>query len=193
MMKRLAWLLAAALAAGSVQAAPEGDTGYAHGANHCYGFRVPAGWIQDNRLLADKGVPMVFLPQEGGLRAARVMMYTGSIAPRPGGSFAEAVRAQVNDVAAQYAGSGEQIRPAMVRRIRSRGSSGELWRFTGYRSGGQELAAYFPGRRSVNYFVAQVPARADAAAVESALLRLAGSYHERESCPPCREQGCAGE
>ena len=69
-MKRLGWVLAACAAMSGAYAAPAWDTGYAYGANHCYGFHAPAGWTQDNRLLADKGVPMVFLPQDGRLRAA---------------------------------------------------------------------------------------------------------------------------
>ncbi|OAM20178.1 hypothetical protein A7P84_02945 [Eikenella corrodens] len=137
---------------------------------------------------------MVFLPQDGRLRAARVMIYAGSIGRKPSESFTAAVRGQVNDVVAQYAQSNERIRPAMLRRIRARdGVSGELWRFTVYSNGGQELVAYLPGSRSVNYFVAQIPAQADAAAVETALLALAASYHERPSCPPCRGEGCASE
>ena len=187
-------MLAACVAMSGAYAAPVWDTGYAYGANHCYGFHAPAGWTQDNRLLADKGVPMVFLPQDGRLRAARVMIYAGSIGRKPNENFTAAVRGQVNDVVAQYAQSNERIRPAMLRRIRARdGVSGELWRFTGYSNGGQELVAYLPGSRSVNYFVAQIPTQADAAAVETAILALAASYHERPSCPPCRGEGCASE
>lgn len=193
-MKRLGLVLAACAAMSGAYAAPAWDTGYAYGANHCYGFHAPAGWTQDNRLLADKGVPMVFLLQDSRLRAARVMIYAGSIGRKPSEGFSAAVRGQVNDVVAQYAQSNERIRPAMLRRIRARdGVSGELWRFTGYRNGGQELVAYLPGSRSVNYFVAQIPAQADAAAVETAVLALAASYHERQSCPPCRGEGCAAE
>ena len=122
------------------------------------------------------------------------MIYAGSIGHKPGESFSAAVRGQVNDVVAQYAQSNERIRPAMLRRIRARdGVSGELWRFTGYSNGGQELVAYLPGSRSVNYFVAQIPAQADAASVETAMLALVASYHERQSCPPCRGEGCAAE
>ncbi len=193
-MKRLGVWLAACVAVSGAYAAPARDTGYVYGENHCYGFHVLAGWIQDNRLLAGEGAPMAFLPQARALREAGVLMYAGSISRDPGGRLADAVRGQVDDVVAQYAASGEKLRPAMVRRIRARdGVAGELWRFTGYSNGGQELAAYLPGSRSVNYFVAQIPARADAAAVEAALLALAGSYHERQFCPPCREEGCAGE
>ncbi|MDU4301798.1 MAG: hypothetical protein E7I45_12650, partial [Eikenella corrodens] len=125
-MKCLGLVLAACAAMSGAYAAPAWDTGYAYGANHCYGFHVPAGWTQDNRLLADKGVPMVFLPQDGRLRAARVMIYAGSIGRKPSESFTAAVRGQVNDVVAQYAQSNERIRPAMLRRIRARdGVSGE--------------------------------------------------------------------
>jgi len=105
-MKRLGLVLAACAAMSGAYAAPAWDTGYAYGANHCYGFHAPAGWTQDNRLLADKGVPMVFLPQDGSLRAARVMIYAGSIGRKPGENFSAAVRGQVNDVVAQYALSG---------------------------------------------------------------------------------------
>lgn len=100
-MKCLGLVLAACAAMSGAYAAPAWDTGYAYGANHCYGFHVPAGWTQDNRLLADKGVPMVFLPQDGRLRAARVMIYAGSIGRKPSESFTAAVRGQVNDVVAQ--------------------------------------------------------------------------------------------
>ena len=66
-MKRLGLVLAACVAMSGAYAAPAWDTGYAYGANHCYGFHAPAGWAQDNRLLANKGVPMVFLPQDSRL------------------------------------------------------------------------------------------------------------------------------
>lgn len=177
------------LLAGSLHAAQPPISGYAHGKDHCYGFQAPSGWVQDNRILASVGVPMVFVPQGQSWRGAAAVLYTRPAPRELGDSAAGAIRRQVRAVVAQYAAAGEEVRPVLVRHIRTRsGAAGELWRFTGYRNGGQELVAYFPAKQTINFFVAQITARANAAAIEAALLELARSYHERQDCRPCQEQ-----
>ena len=188
-MIRPFFFLTALLWTSSLHAAQPPMSGYAYGKDHCYGFQAPNGWIQDNRILAKAGVPMAFAPREQDWRHADAMIYTRPVPRESGSSAAQAIRQQVKAVVAQYAADDMDIRPALVRRIRAHyGAAGELWRFTGYRNGGQELVAYFPAKQTVNFFVAQITARADAASVEAALLELANSYHERKDCRPCQEQ-----
>ncbi len=162
--------------------------GYVHGASHCYHFKAPAGWQLDNVSGASLGLPMVVLPLGSTWQSAQVAIYTQPAfisRTRP-----NAIEAQVDEVVRMYRQSGQRILASRVERLRSRsGHDGELWQFAGYANGGSELAVYFVGPRTVNFFVAQVSSGADMEDVKRVLRRLASSYREGDDCKPCRESG----
>ena len=160
------------------------QSGYAYGPDHCYYFEAPVGWQLDNHTAAAEGVPMLFYPFGATWQSAEVAMYTRP-APRlrPG---ADAVKAQVDDVIAMYGAASEAIAAAHDEAVQAKsGAQGQLWSFSGYRNGGTELAVYFLGRETVNYFVAQVAHGASVEKAKQALLELASTYREGTDCKPC--------
>jgi hypothetical protein len=163
--------------------------GYAHGADHCYYFEPPVGWQMDNQAAATNGVPMVFFPEGTTWQSAEVVMYTRpSPQLRPG---AESIKAQVADVIAMYRSASEKITAVPNEQVHAKaGAQGQLWSYSGYRNGGSELAVYFLGRNTVNYFVAQVPRGASLKQAKQNLLTLASSYREATDCKPCAEAAC---
>ncbi|WP_026686841.1 hypothetical protein [Azovibrio restrictus] len=158
--------------------------GYAHGADHCYYFEAPHGWVMDNRALASQGVPMVFYPAGTTWASADVAIYT-----RPSSQARQAadpIRAQVKEVLSMYKAASQRIKAKKAETIATKaGAKGELWAFTGYANGGAELVVYFLGRQTVNYFVAQVPEGADVQQSRRVLVELATSYRESADCKPC--------
>jgi hypothetical protein len=158
--------------------------GYAHGSDHCYYFKAPSGWIMDNRALASQGVPMVFYPAEATWKSAEFVIYT-----RPSSQARQApdpIGAQVREVVSMYKAAAQNVEARKTGTINTQsGAKGELWSFTGYSNGGTELVAYFVGLKTVNYFVAQVPKRADIQQSRRFLIELASSYRESSDCKPC--------
>lgn len=167
-------------------------SGYAYGEGHCYGFNAPKGWVLDSSL-ASQGVAMAFLPQGKNWNSADMAMYTRSM------TYANTepqkmIELQIADVKQMYLEDGKHIQAEHLRDIQSdSGEKGSLWRFSGYGAGLEELAAYFPTNTNLNYFIAQVGARADKQAALQALSELAQSYHQRTECKPCKETGCVSE
>lgn len=162
--------------------------GYVHGSTHCYHFKAPAGWQLDNVSGASLGLPMVVLPLGSTWQSASVAIYTKPATvsrTRP-----DAIEAQVDEVVRMYRQSGQRVVASRVERLRSSfGHDGELWQFAGYANGGRELAVYFVGPSTVNFFVAQVSSGADMEEVRRVLRSLALSYREGDDCKPCRESG----
>ena len=178
-------LVVAAISVGLVPRLANAQSGYAHGKDHCYHFETPAGWQMDNRAAAADGVPMVFYPAGSTWQSAEVVMYTRpSAQSRPA---ADAIKAQVDDVIAMYRGASEAVIAKNVDSVQAKsGARGQLWEYSGYRNGGRELAVYFRGRATVNYFVAQVPAGASVEKAKRTLLELASTYREGTDCKPCK-------
>jgi hypothetical protein len=85
-----------------------------------------------------------------------------------------------------YSAASERISASRVGKVQAKaGAQGGLWSFSGYRNGGTELAVYFVGRNTVNYFVAQVARGASVEKAKQALLELAATYREAQDCKPC--------
>ncbi len=168
-----------------VQANAQG--GYAYGHDHCYHFDAPNGWVMDNRAAASEGVPMVFFPRGATWQTAEVAMYTRPTIPSANVQMGKrSIEEQVEKVIAMYRDESQNITAQRLLPIRAKsGAQGELWSFSGYRNGGVELAVYFPGRKTVNYFVAQVPKSANLNESKRVLLELASSYREGMDCKPC--------
>jgi hypothetical protein len=170
-----------AMVPGSVAA----QSGYAYGADHCYYFQVPEGWQMDNRAAAGDGVPMVFYPNGSTWESAEIAMYT-----RPSAQLqpdTNAIKAQVEAVIAMHREASETVVAKQAERVQTKsGVSGQLWTFSGYQNGGTELVVYFLGRKTVNYFVAQVPGGASLDKAKQALLDLTSSYREGTDCKPCK-------
>lgn len=158
--------------------------GYAHGKDHCYHFETPAGWQMDNRAAAAEGVPMVFYPAGSTWQSAETVMYTRpSAKSRPA---VDAIKAQVDDVIAMYRSAAETVIAKNAGPVKAKsGATGQLWEYSGYRNGGKELAVYFRGRETVNYFVAQLPANIEADKAKLSLIELASTYREGTDCKPC--------
>ncbi len=170
----------------------EARSGYAYGEGHCYGFTAPKGWKLDNSL-ASQGVGMAFLPQNQSWDSADIAMYTSSTAYE-NTDDQKMVELQIADVQQMYKEDGKDIQAEHIQDIVSaNGEKGSLWRFSGYGDGLEELAAYFPAKPNLNYFIAQVGRRADKQAALQALTELAESYHQRSECKPCKETGCVAE
>ena len=160
------------------------QSGYAYGPDHCYHFEAPVGWQLDNRAAAAEGVPMVFYPLGATWQSAEVAMYTR---PTPQLRLgADAVKAQVDDVVSMYRAASEAIVAVHAETVQAEsGAQGQLWLFSGYRNGGTELAVYFLGRETVNYFVAQIGRGASVEEAKQTLLELASTYREGTDCRPC--------
>lgn len=167
-------------------------SGYAYGEGHCYGFTAPEGWKLDNSL-ADQGVGMAFLPQSSTWQNATVAMYTSSVSHNTAAGKAM-IQAQVDDIKQMYRDSGMNINAEKVQDIQSdNGEKGEIWRYSGFSGGAEELAGYFPTKTNVDFFVAQVGGNSDKNVAFNAFLALVKSYHQREECKPCKETGCSTE
>ena len=160
------------------------QSGYVHGKDHCYHFETPVGWQMDNRAAAAEGVPMVFYPVGSTWQSADTVMYTRpSAKSRPA---VDAIKAQVDDVIAMYRSAAETVIAKNAGSVKAKsGAVGQLWEYAGYRNGGKELAVYFRGRETVNYFVAQLPANIEADKAKLSLIELASTYREGTDCKPC--------
>jgi hypothetical protein len=163
------------------------QNGYAYGKDHCYHFDAPKGWVMDNQAAAIEGVPMVFFPQGSTWQTAQVAMYTRPATPSSNAQkAARSIKEQADKVIAMYRDASENITAQRLRFVRSKsGTQGELWSFVGYSNKGTEFVVYFPGRRTINYFVAQVPKGANFEESKQVLLELAFSYREGTDCKPC--------
>lgn len=171
----------------------ESRSGYLYGEGHCYGFTAPKGWKLDNRSLASQGVGMAFLPQNESWETADIAIYTRSMAYE-NMNDQKMVELQIADVRQMYQADGKDIQAQHIRDIISAsGEKGSLWRFSGYGKGLEELAAYFPAKPNLNYFIAQVDGNTDKQEALQVLAELAESYHQRSECQPCKETGCVVE
>ena len=104
------------------------------------------------------------------------------------------VELQIADVQQMYRAAGKNIQAEHIQDILSAsGEKGSLWRFSGYGEGLEELAAYFPAKPNLNYFIAQVGGDTDKQKALQVLIELAKSYHRRSECKPCQDTGCAVE
>ena len=167
-------------------------SGYAYGVGYCYGFMAPVGWKLDNSL-ASQGIAMAFLPQNESWNTADTAMYTHSAAYE-NTDEQKMVELQIADVQQMYRAAGKNIQAEYIQDILSAsGEKGSLWRFSGYGEGLEELAAYFPAKPNLNYFIAQVGGDTDKQKVLQVLIELAKSYHRRSECKPCQDTGCAVE
>ena len=167
-------------------------SGYAYGVGYCYGFMAPVGWKLDNSL-ASQGIAMAFLPQNESWNTADTAMYTRSAAYE-NTDEQKMVELQIADVQQMYRAAGKNIQAEYIQDILSTsGEKGSLWRFSGYGEGLEELAAYFPAKPNLNYFIAQVGGDTDKQKVLQVLIELAKSYHRRSECKPCQDTGCAVE
>ena len=167
-------------------------SGYAYGVGHCYGFMAPVGWKLDNSL-ASQGIAMAFLPQNESWNTADTAMYTHSAAYE-NTDEQKMVELQIADVQQMYRAAGKNIQAEYIQDILSAsGEKGSLWRFSGYGEGLEELAAYFPAKPNLNYFIAQVGGDTDKQKVLQVLIELAKSYHQRSECKPCQDTGCTVE
>ena len=168
--------------------------GYVHGKNHCYAFTAPQGWTMDNTALAAEGVPMIFLPAGTTWKDAPMVMYTRSRANDAAADAQTIIKKQVDETIAMYRES--QQTPTATKEADITGKSGvhgELWHYTGYASPDvEEMAAYFPSQKTLNYFVLQLGKNADRTAGKAALLELAASYYERDNCQPCAAEPQSG-
>ena len=167
-------------------------SGYAYGVGYCYGFMSPVGWKLDNSL-ASQGIAMAFLPQNESWNTADTAMYTRSAAYE-NTDEQKMVELQIADVQQMYRAAGKNIQAEYIQDILSTsGEKGSLWRFSGYGEGLEELAAYFPAKPNLNYFIAQVGGDTDKQKALQVLIELAKSYHRRSECKPCQDTGCAVE
>ncbi len=127
---------------------------------------------------------MVFYPAGSTWQSAETVMYTRpSAKSRPA---VDAIKAQVDDVIAMYRSAAETVIAKNAGPVKAKsGATGQLWEYSGYRNGGKELAVYFRGRETVNYFVAQLPANIEADKAKLSLIELALTYREGTDCKPC--------
>ena len=188
--------LALAASAHTAASAPQSGitplSGYAHSGNHCYGFTAPGGWTMDNSTLAAEGVPIIFLPEGSAWKNAPMVMYTRTRNSDTAADAQAIIKKQVDETIAMYRDSEpkQTVSAAKEADFTGRdGAHGELWHYIGYAGPDvEEMAAYFPGKNTLDFFVLQLGKGADHAAGKAALHELAASYHEREHCEPCDEQ-----
>jgi hypothetical protein len=164
--------------------ANEARAAYVHGDDHCFHFEIPAGWIGNNKVGMDQGVPFVFYPLGSTWADATTVMYARVAARGKGETSANG---QVERTLADFRSSGSPgITARKVGEIKAKsGAKGELYSFTGDQWGNMELVAYFVGPHTINFFVLTSKATADFEARKDGLRQLASTYRQSDDCKPC--------
>jgi hypothetical protein len=178
--------LALCLASGTTFAA---DDAYVHGSDHCYYMSTPKGWRLDSLAGMSAGVPIVAYPIGSSWRDSSTVFYT-----RPAEKVSttktpsEVIQAQVQKVLEKFriAKTGDKTQATFVKVIENKsGAKGELWEFSGDQWGNTELAAYFPAKNTLNFFVMSSRTKEEFDRHTSAFIELAASYREGDDCVPC--------
>jgi hypothetical protein len=165
------------------------EDAYVHGTDHCYYINTPKGWILDSQSGKSAGLPIVAYPIGSSWRASSTVIYT-----RPADKASttniptEVIKAQVQKVLDDFrAGKADdKTQATFVKVIENKsGAKGELWQFSGDRWGNTELAAYFPAKNTLNFFVMSSRTKEEFDRHTSAFIELASSYRESDDCVPC--------
>ncbi len=174
----------------SLSAPASADEGYVYGPDHCYFIEPPDGWVLDARSGESAGIPMTLYPKGSSWEGALTVMYSRPAKLEKGvPGVPEPIRAQVYADLELLKKDSPAARAELVRPIRSRsGVDGELWKFSGDRWGNTELAAYFVGRETVNFFIMSSREAADYERSVPAFMQLVSSYRESRDCVPCPQQ-----
>ncbi len=190
-MKKI--LLLIALLAPLARAETQAAHAQIQGADHCYGFDAPPGWRLDAEALRSEGVPMVVLPAGQSWSSAPMAIYTRP-GPLDGDDRDAAIARQVESTRALYPADQRPRAEKLETVAGAEGASGELWRYYGFQAPElEELVVYFPGRKTLNFFVLQLGRGADKAAGREALLAVARSYAETPDCKPCATPAASSE
>jgi hypothetical protein len=171
------------------------QSGYVHGANHCFHFASPEGWVLDNVGARNQGVPMVLYPAGESWEKAESVMYSAvnTVSARNKTS-SERIKESVESVIRLYqrGPNGFAIKAEKMSEVRGQGGAiGEFWAFTGYPRGAREAVVYFAGLQTVNYFVLQAPSESEYQKNRPKLVELSSTYREEKVCVPCtRGKSC---
>lgn len=158
--------------------------GYIFGADHCFYFTTPNGWVANNQLGANDGLPFVFYPLGGSWAHSPTVIYA-RIADRDGA--VRTIEDKVKDTLRDFRSNGSpHIKAQRIGPITSKsGAKGELYKYSGDQWGNDELVAYFLGPHTINLFVMTSRNAKDFEAQRPALVALAGSYRPAKDCKPC--------
>jgi len=161
------------------------ENGYVYGDNHCFYFSTPAGWVADNFSGKKQGLAFVFYPASSSWSAATIIIYT-RVADKSEGlrKPKDQVARTLKQFHTEY--ESPNTKAEKVGTIKSRsGAVGEIYKFTGDRRGDTELAVYFTGKNTINFFVMTSRDAKDIEKNRKALEELAQSYREASDCKPC--------
>lgn len=107
----------------------------------------------DNRIASSSSVPMAFYMKGSTWESSPVVMYT-RVGPKSLVA-SHTIKTHVESVIAKYRAASEHIDAAFTEDVVTKdGVRGQLWTYSGYMNGGVELATYFVGNNTLNYFVA---------------------------------------
>ncbi len=163
------------------------EDGYVYGDNHCFYFSAPSGWVADHISGRSQGLAFVFYPKGSSWADATIVIYA-RVADKTK-SLKEPID-QVTRTLQQFRTEyhSPDIKAQKVGTVRAAtGPVAEIYRFTGDRWGNTELAAYFNGIKTINFFVMSSRDPKDLDKNRKALEELARSYREGDDCKPCPE------
>ena len=162
--------------------------GYVYGDNHCFYFASPKDWVADNISGKQSGLPFVFYPSDSSWANAKTVIYARVM------DKSETIKKPldvVNDTLklfhAEY--KSPNSKAEIIESIVSKsGSDAVIYKFTGDSFGNTELASYFVGKDTINYFVMTSRDPIDLNNNKHILIELSKTYREANDCVPCGEK-----
>jgi hypothetical protein len=167
------------------------EDGYVYGDNHCFYFSAPSGWIADHISGRSQGLAFVFYQKGSSWANATTVIYA-RVADKTQGlkEPKDQVTRTLQQFRTEY--QSPDIKAQKVGTVRAAtGAVAEIYRFTGDRWGNTELAAYFNGKKTINFFVMSSRDPGDLDKNRKALEELARSYREGNDCKPCPDTSSA--
>jgi hypothetical protein len=165
------------------------EDGYVYGDNHCFYFSAPTGWVADHLSGKSQGLAFVFYPANSSWSKATTVIYA-RVADKSKNvrEPKDQVEQTVNQFHTEYESPNSKAQKLSVIESRS-GTVGEIYKFTGDKWGNTELAAYFTGKNTINFFVMTSRDSKELESNRTVLEELAKSYREANDCKPCDKPG----
>jgi len=163
------------------------EDGYVYGDNHCFYFSAPTGWVADHLSGKSQGLAFVFYPANSSWAKATTVIYA-RVADKSKNlkESKDQVAQTLEQFHKEYDSPNSKAEKVGTVKSRS-GVVGDIYKFTGDKSGNTELVAYFNGRNTINFFVMTSREAKDLESNRKTLEELAQSYREGNDCKPCDE------
>ena len=162
-----------------------------YGDKHCFHFSAPAGWVAEHMTGESQGSAFVLYPANSTLsKSAAVINVRVADKSKSLHEPKDQVAKMLQQFHAKY--KSPHTKAQKVREIKARsGAVGEMYKFTGDKRGNTELAVYFSGKHTINFFVMTSRDTKDLDNNRKVLEQLAKSYREASDCRSCDEPDTA--